>query len=202
MNAVNEDPAVLSDPRWIKFNAGELTCSCGEKHMGLFPINMLTPIAWPGPKEYEPDTALRLEGNFLSANYCVWDGKYFSLRMRLPLQIRGAGTWAFMFTVWASLNRPDFEGYVAAVRNETLDNNARAPARLVNRLGTYPDTFSLMGVAFQQNDGAPPLLLIQGAQPDNSADHPIIKEQREGITLDRMFELFAHYGHEMRPKAS
>jgi hypothetical protein len=203
MSGDNLDPAVLNDPRWVKLNAGELVCSCGEKHAGMFPINILHPIGWPGSKEYEPDDALRMEGDFLSANYCVREGKYFSVRMRLPLQIKGAGTWAFVFTCWASLNRPDFEGYVAAVRNGTLNGKARAPARLVNRLSGFSiDTFSLMGSAFQQEDGGAPLLLIHGPQEGALANHSILTEQREGITLDRMFELYAAYGHEMRPKSS
>ncbi|HEX5006221.1 MAG TPA: DUF2199 domain-containing protein, partial [Hyphomonadaceae bacterium] len=102
--------SVLEDPRWQTFNTQGFACSCGDRHIGLFPIHIHHPIGWPGPKDYEPDSALRLDGNFLSGNYCVWEGKYFSMRMRLPLQIRGAEPAAFMFTVWASLNRADFEG--------------------------------------------------------------------------------------------
>lgn len=198
----SETASVLDDPRWRAFNAQGFACSCGERHIGLFPIHMQHPIGWPGPKDYEQDGALRLEGNFLSANYCVWDGKYFSMRMRLPIQIRGAQPAAFMYTVWASLNRPDFEGYLDAVRNKKLSNKARAPARLVNRLSGYPDTFKLMGRAFQQEDGGPPVLLIHGAQPDNDPQHPLIHEQRQGIGVDRTFELFAAYGHDMRANPS
>ncbi len=189
--------SLLDDPRWRAFNGQGFACTCRERHVGLFPIHIHHPIGWPGPKEYESDTALRLDGNFLSANYCVWDGKYFSMRMRLPLQIQGAAPAAFMFTVWASLNRPDFEGYIDAVQNKRLNPAARAPARLVNRLNGFVDTFKLMGTAFQQADGGPPLLLIHGPQPDNS-NNDLIEQQRQGIGLDRMFELFAAYGHDMR----
>jgi hypothetical protein len=193
-----ETASVLDDPRWRAFNAQGFACSCGERHVGLFPIHMQHPIGWPGPKDYEPDEALRMNGDFLSGNYCVWEGKYFSMRMRLPIQIRGAQPAAFMYTVWASLNRADFEGYLDAVRNRRLNNISRAQARLVNRLSGFPDTFKLMGTAFQQDDGGPPLLLIHGPQPDNNPQHPLIQEQRQGIGVDRMIELFAAYGHDMR----
>ncbi len=193
--------SVLSDPRWRIFNEQGFACSCGERHVGLFPVNLHHPVGWPGSKDYEPDEALRLDGDFLSANYCVWEGKYFAVRMRVPIQIRGAAPSAFMYTVWASLNRPDFEGYLDARANNRLNNAARAQARLVNRISGFPDTNRLMGTAFQQEDGGPPLLLIHGAQPDNAADHPLIGEQRNGIGLDRALALFAEYGHDMRAGA-
>ncbi len=197
-----ETASVLDDPRWQAFNTQGFACSCGERHVGLFPIHIHHPIGWPGPKDYESDAALRFEGNFLSANYCVWDGKYFSMRMRLPIQIRGAQPAAFMYTAWASLNRPDFEGYLDAVRNNKLNKTSRAQARLVNRLSGFSDTFKLMGTAFQQEDGGPPILLIHGQQPDNNPQHQLIQEQRRGIGVDRMLELFAAYEHDMRANLS
>lgn len=190
---------VASDPRWIRFNAEEIPCSCGQSHKGLFPINMLTPLGWPHATDYASDDNVPLEGNFLSPNFCVWDGKWFSIRVRVPLQMRGASPWSFTYTAWAALNRPDFEGYVMAVRSKSLKDGARAQARLVNRIGGYPDTFSLMGTAFQTEDGAPPVLLVHGEQPDNRPDHPLITEQRDGIDFDRALDLFAAYGHDMRP---
>jgi hypothetical protein len=194
--------SVLDDPRWTAFNSEGFACSCGERHVGLFPIHMLHPLGWPGPKTYESDDALRLDGDFLSDNYCVWEGKYFSMRMRLPISIHGAQPAAFIYTVWASLNRADFEGYLDAVRNKRLKDTARARALLVNRLSGFPDTFRLMGTAFQQVDGGPPVLLIHGPQPENNPDNPLIQEQRQGIGVDRMLELFAAYQHDMRANIS
>jgi hypothetical protein len=196
--------AVLSaadDPRWRVFNEKGFACSCGQTHVGLFPINMLYPIGWPGSKDYEPDSALRMDGNFLSANFCVLEGKYFCMRMRLPVNIRGADSWAFTCTVWASLDRPDFEGYVEALKDGKLRDNARTHARLINRLSGYPDTAMLVGTAFQQANGALPVLIIHGPQPNNSPDNPLLEEQRQGIGVDRMLELFALYNHDMRAAA-
>jgi hypothetical protein len=194
-------PSVLSDPRWKAFNGQGFACSCGERHVGLFPIHMHTPIGWPGSKEYANDDDVRLDGDFFSHNLCVWEGKYFAVRMRLPIQIQGAAPAVFLYTVWASLNRPDFEGYLIARRNRRLDNEAKAPARLVNRISGFPDTANLMGVAFQQEDGGQPLLLVLGQKEGKSADHPLVQEQRNGIGVDRMLQLFAAYGHDMTAAA-
>jgi hypothetical protein len=35
--------SVLDDPRWAKFNEEGFACSCGQRHVGLFPIQMQTP---------------------------------------------------------------------------------------------------------------------------------------------------------------
>jgi hypothetical protein len=193
---------VSEDPRWIRFNAEEVPCSCGNSHKGLFPINMMVPAGWPHAHEYAPDENVVMEGDFLSQNFCVREGKWFAARARLPLQMRGAPPWSFTYTVWIGLNRGDFEGYVMAVRSGSMKDGARASARLVNRLAGYPDTANLMGTVFQTEDGNPPVLLVHGEQPDNRFDHPILAEQRSGIDFDRALELFAAYGHDMRPSFS
>lgn len=193
---------VSEDPRWQAFNQNGFACSCGERHVGLFPVNMLTPAVWDGPKDYAPDEEIQLDRTFISSNYCVWQGQNFAMRMRLPLQMRGAAPAAFMYTVWASVERPSLEAYLAAKQQNTLNNETRFQARLINRIAGHHDTSNLMGVAFQQEDGFPPLLLLAGQQPyTNRPDHPILVEQRQGIGLDRALELFAAYGHDMRPAA-
>jgi hypothetical protein len=164
---------------------------------------MLTPAMWDGPKEYAPDEEIQLDRTFISESYCVWRGQNFAMRMRLPLQMRGASPAAFMYTVWAAVERADLQAYIAAKAQNTLRNDARFPARLVSRIAGHHDTVNLMGLAFQQEDGWPPLLLLAGTQPyTNRPDHPLLLEQRQGIGLDRALELFAAYGHNMRPAAS
>jgi hypothetical protein len=191
--------SAIDDPRWAKFNHAGFACSCGETHVGLFPLQMLAPVGWPGSTTAESDEALRMEGDFLSYCYCVREGKYFSVRVRLPLPLEGTREWAFMFTAWVALDRPDFEGYVAARKANTLTQNARAPARLVNRLSTYDDTFRLMGSAYQQNDGGLPYFLTDPQQQDGRNNHPLAIDQRRGISLDRVFEIYAAQAHDMRP---
>lgn len=195
-------PNTADDPRWLEFNRAGFECSCGQRHVGLFPINMLVPVGWTGGRDYAPDDALDLTGNFLSENFCVWQGQYYAMRMRLPLQIQGAAPAAFMYTVWAGVSRADMETYVAARKDGALCNTTQFSARLVNRIAGYPETSNLLGIAFQQEDGGPPLLLLAGPQPGANPGHPLIGEQRNGIGLDRALELFAAYGHDMQTNPS
>jgi hypothetical protein len=190
--------SVVTDPRWQALSAGELACSCGERHVGLFPIQMLTPAGWAGSREYQPDDAMTMEGDFLSANFSVREGKYFAVRMRLPVPLLGLPAQALTYTVWTALDRPDFEAYFEAVRTNSQKLNARAPARLINRIGGYPDTFGLMGAGFQQTDGGGPYLLLDPKQPDRRDNHPLAIEQRQGVSLDRILELYAAQNHDMR----
>jgi hypothetical protein len=193
---------VQDDARWQTFVAQGLKCSCGETHKGLFPINMLVPGGWQGGKEYEPDDNVRIDGTFISENYCVFEGKAFALRMRLPIRMRGAAPAAFTYTVWGAVSREQFQSYIAAKKAGALRDGIQAPATLTNRIAGYEDTFNLTGVAFQQNDGYPPLLLITGPQPYNKADHKLIADQKDGIGFDQALEMFAAYGHEMRTQVA
>ena len=167
----------------------------------MFPIHLEVPIGWPGPRQYARDEDLRLDGDFLSWSYCVRDGKYFAIRCRLPIQIAGGQPAAFMYTAWASFDRPDFEGYLETMKAGKLNNTSRTRARLVNRLSGFADTSNLMGTAFQQDDGGPPLLIIQGVQA-GLTEHPLVREQRVGIGVDRVLDLFAAYSHDMRAGAA
>lgn len=193
--------SVLDDPRWHAFNKDGFACSCGQTHVGLFSIDMHAPAGWLKGAEYEPDEDLRMIGNFLSADLCVGVGKTFMIRVRLPLQMRGAAPWAFMYTVWASVDRTSFEGYVAARREGRMYDTGQAPARLVSKIGGYEDTMNLLGAAIQPGDGMVPILIIKGPQPDSDPDHRLIRDQRDGIDVDRMLELFAAYGHDMHASA-
>jgi hypothetical protein len=139
-----------------------------------------------------------MKGDFLSANFCVRDGNYFAARMRLPVPLLGLPGQALMYTVWAALERPDFEAYFDAVRTNAQKQGARALARLINRIAGFPDTFGLMGMAFQQTDGGGPYLLLDPKQPDGRDNHPLAIEQRQGASLDRILELYAGQNHEMR----
>jgi hypothetical protein len=192
------EDSVLSDPRWNAFMTQGFACSCGERHVGPFPIHLHHPLGWNGPDAYEDDNALRMDGNFLSSNFCVIEGKLFAMRMRLPVQIRGAEPLVFLYTAWASMDRIDFESFVNAYRTRKAAPDIRVPARLVNRVGGYPDTYNLTGSAFQQPDGTMPPLLIHGLQAGPNNNHPLLIDQRSGIGVDRMLYLFSAYNHDMR----
>lgn len=189
--------SVAEDARWLALNRSGLSCACGERHVGLFPIHLLAPFGWTGARDYRPDALVQMDGDFLSENFCCWQGQYFGLRMRLPVPVQGVSQ-SLLYTVWAQVSRADFEMHVAA-RTAKAPVTTHAQARLASRINGYADTTSLSGIAFPQADGGPPLLAMAGPQPGADPRHALITEQRNGVGMDRVLELYAGYGHDMRP---
>jgi hypothetical protein len=187
--------------KWAQLNADGVACSCGERHVGLFALVFLRPPGWTGAPDPEPNSALRMDGNFLSQDFCVMEGKYFAVRMIVPLPIQGISPPAAPLAVWASLDRADFEAFVGALAENRHDKPERMQARLITRVGGYPDTFGLMGQAFPQADG-PPLLVLERNQAPGLAGGQLVSEHRDGATFDRLLDVYAAHQHDMRASFS
>jgi len=102
-------------------NARWRCASCDEEHSWPFDLAAHAPDPWHGPQDYETNGALRLDGDFLSEDFCVLDGKYFMVRAVLTIPVQGV-EGVFGFGCWSTLSRENFDKYV-----EGFDN------------GDYPD---------------------------------------------------------------
>lgn len=172
-------------------------CSCGQHHTGLIDLTFVQPADWGNAPAREPQENLRMDGDFMSDEFAVREGKYFAIRCVLPLPVIGCSPPASPLVVWASVEKPDFEKLAANPRPEPTNPPERFQARLVNRIGGYPNTFGLLGVAFPQADSPP--LFVLGKPPGDAPDlHPLVKEHRDGMTFDRLLEVYAAQGHDMR----
>lgn len=101
-----------ADPK-IELLTAEWRCSCcGEWHRGLMDMAARSPDPWPDEQTYEPNSALRFDGNFLSEDFCVLEGEHFFIRSVLEIPVHGlAVPWGF--GCWSTLSRANFEKYVA-----------------------------------------------------------------------------------------
>ena len=151
---------------------------CGEEHDGL-PLDWAfdKPTYWDGP---------RRSGDFLTDDLCVWTddaGKanYF-IRGLVEIPVLGDDV-GFCYGVWSSLSEQSF-GRVY----ELWDDPARVdePAYfgwLSNSLPGYPETLNLgLDVVVERIDERPRFYL-------RDADHPLVQEQRGGITMERVREI-------------
>lgn len=149
------------------------------------------PEFWPGPAEYAPNSVAATSTHFLSEDFCVVENQHWFVRCIMELPLVGAPSATFGFGVWASLSKKNFTSYV-----ETFDRGEQGVLGpwfgwFANRLNGYPDTLNLKCQVYPQNGGRRPWIEL-GAR-----EHPLAREAREGITFERLMEIYASYGHEV-----
>ena len=155
------------------------TCSrCGAEHEGV-PLDWAydRPVYWDGT---------RSEHDWLTEDLCTWtddvgERSYF-IRGVLHVPIPETGG-TLGYGVWSSLSEQSFKRV-----SELWDDPARVEEEpyfgwLSNSLPGYPETLNLpLDVVVQEIDKRPSLVLHEG-------DHPLIGEQRRGISVARVHEI-------------
>lgn len=125
----------------------------------------------------------REEGSELASDQCVIGGEHFFVRglVRLPVLDAEAD---FEWGVWVSLSQDDFMRTSALWETEGRESEPPCFGRLATELPTYsPSTLALRSEVHTQPVGLRPLVELE------PTDHPLAREQREGITLGRVREL-------------
>jgi hypothetical protein len=180
------------DPRWQKLQSMTFRCStCDEVHEGLFDIACSGPEQWGGGDEQAANGAAADATHILSEDFCIIEGRDFFVRAVLPIPIIGTDQ-TMAYGVWSTLSKKNFDHYM-----ETFDDGEQGELGpwfgwLSNRLNGYPDTLNLKCQVHPENDRQRPWLELE------STDHPLAIEQRDGITIDRLLEIYALNGHDFR----
>jgi hypothetical protein len=157
--------------------------TCGEEHDGLATVF--------GP--FEPDpwasaTDAQRERGELNRDMCVLplgDNTHYFLRGELQLPVLDASIGPFAWSVWVSLSGPNMKKTVE--HWDDPDRAALAPmfGWLCNWLLPYePPTTNLAVNVHTRPPGTVPLIEV-----DPSSDHPLAREQVDGITIHRVAEL-------------
>ena len=155
------------------------TCSrCGAEHEGL-------PLDWAFDKPAYWDGA-RSDRDWLTEDLCVWsddadDLSYF-IRGVLHIPIVDSDD-ELGYGVWSSLSEDSFRRVV-----DLWDDPGRVEEPpyfgwFSNSLPGYPETLSLpVDVVIEELEQRPSLVLHDG-------EHPLVREQRDGITMERVREI-------------
>jgi hypothetical protein len=188
--------ALDADPRWRALQQG-VACSCGLTHEGKFDIDIFWPEGWKHGARIEDNRAInaqRIEADFLSQDFCVVEGKYFAIRVVLGLPIRSGGPDdALNFLTWSAVSKTDFTGYANAAGRGGAPGEGRTLGHLLNDIHGYEKrAYGLRVMLEAPGDFRRPKMVLE------DSDHPLVTDQRQGITLDRLFELYRAGGHEMR----
>lgn len=151
---------------------------CGEEHEGL-PLDWAfdNPAYWDGGQG--PDDRL-------TDDLCTWtddDGELnFFIRGVLHIPIRDSDE-TLRYGVWSSLSRASFDRVVELWDDAARVHEAPYFGWLSNSLPGYPETLNLpVDVVTAALDLRPAIVLHEN-------DHPLVVEQREGITLERVRDI-------------
>jgi hypothetical protein len=181
------------DPRWIRLHDHEWTCPCcGLKHGGLVDLVSVRPDAWAGGEEPRPNSEVLTSTNILTEDFCVINREHFFVRCLLRLPIVTKPDISFGFGTWATLSSANFDLYI-----DTFDSGEQGGLGpwfgwFSNRLDGYPDTFNLKCQVQPRAGRQRPYIQLEPTQ------HPLAIEQRNGITFDRLLEIYALNGHDLR----
>jgi hypothetical protein len=186
-----------SDPRWQRLHDNTWTCPCcGESHGGLFDVALNRPGACTADQPVQPNSDLGSADNILTEDFCVVDGEHFFVRGVLQLPVVGAPGSYFGWGSWSSLSKTNFDIYVETFDSSEQGNEGPWFGWFSNTLPDYPETFGLKCQVYPQANRQRPLIELE------PTDHLLSQEQQHGITLDRILELYALTGHDMRDALS
>lgn len=160
-------------------------CSvCGGEHESLPHDWVLDrPRYWDGPRGPE---------DWLSDDLCVWtddDGvRSFFIRGLLTIPVVDADD-DLRYGFWSSLSRSSFARVLELWDDPRRTQEPPYFGWLASAPPGYPDTRGLaVDVVTASLDLRPQLVL-------HDADHPLVREQREGVTLARVREIAENHLH-------
>ena len=120
---------------------------------------------------------------------CVIDDKWFFVRGCIDIPVHGADD-VFSWGVWVSLS----EGNYLTWRDnfgETKRSHVGPFFGWLNAwLKPYPDTINLKTNVHLRDDGIRPYIEVQ------PSDHPLSVEQRNGISVERLSEIYSIMMHD------
>src|SRR5258708_10554462 len=162
--------------------------SCEEWHTGpCLDIAQPEPYYWeetldPGNIQTGTASLAELPATFLNEDFCAINGTDFFIRGIIQLPILGTDEH-FCWGTWESLSRDNF-GRLLALHDDPKPVDLPALFSWLSRkLPDYPDTLSLKMYARIQAPGDVPYFELE------PADHPLAKEQHQGIGPERVREI-------------
>lgn len=166
---------------------GRWRCSsCHEEHEGMFDLATDAPWHWEGQADPEPNSALRLDGDFLSADFCVIGGQDYFVRGLSFIPVIGLDD-SFAFGCWSTLSRTNFELYAAHF--DGIDVDEAWTGWFSSEFTAFPGTVNSPCWVMPRPDGTRPEIWLE------DEDHPLSIAQRDGITPEQLLDIYRQHGH-------
>jgi hypothetical protein len=157
--------------------------SCNEWHEGMPSFGAEAPLYFYSiPPEDQGRRCI------MDSDTCVVDQEHFFVRGCLEIPVIGE-TQPFVWGVWVSLSRDRFGEFVACFNAPQRSHVGPFFGWLSAELPLYPSNENLKTRVHLRNDGVRPYIELE------PTDHPLAVEQRNGITVERVAEIYAHVMH-------
>ena len=153
--------------------------TCGETHEGLPDIGADYPDPYFDVPEDERESRL-----ILTSDFCSIDDEHFFIRGVINIPIKGLDR-GLGLGVWVSQKKENFLTYA-----DNFDSDQIGPffGWLSTRLACYSeDTFLLKTMAHFRDATQRPSIELE------PTDHQLSIDQRNGISIERAWELVHHY---------
>ena len=163
----------------------EFTCTtCGEIHKGMPAFHADRPYSY-----YEVPEKQRNSRCDCGTDQCVIDDKWFFVRGCLEIPVRGADE-PFVWGVWVSLSRESFQQWRQCFDLQVRSHIGPFFGWLNAMLKPYPNTMNLKTKVHLRDDGMRPAIELEPTA------HPLAVEQRQGISQQRVAQLYSIMMHE------
>lgn len=153
--------------------------TCDEIHDGLPDIG----ADYPDPYYDIPEDE-REKRVFITSDLCGIDDEHFFIRGVIQIHVHHQDE-DFGLGVWVSQKKENFQTYV-----DNFESDQIGPffGWLSTSLSCYPeDTFCLKTIAYFRGSKQRPYIEVE------PSDHQLSIDQRDGITLERAWELVHYY---------
>ena len=157
--------------------------SCGEWHEGMPGFGASAPLYY-----YIIPQAERSARSELTTDTCIVDGEHFFVRGCIEIPVHGVNE-PFVWGAWVSLSPRNFHQFVRLLDRKDRSKYGPYFGWLSAHFKVYPDAENLKTNIHLRDDRIRPFIELE---PTN---HPLAVEQREGITVDRVAEIYAAYMH-------
>lgn len=162
---------------------GYRCATCGEWHEGLpYGFSFRAPDEW-----FRRRLRDRLPVRCVLGDEQCWIRDRFFLKANVELPLRD-GDDSFAWALWTRVGEHDFWRYDESWERAERVELAPFEATVATDVPGYPDTSGLRGLVHTRDLGVRALLVLDG-------DHPLAREQRDGITPERhrqLVELVLH----------
>jgi hypothetical protein len=160
------------------------TCHCCGKQFDELPLafGLDSPDPWLALTEAERES----RGAISSDTYII-DDQHFFVRGCLEIPLAGRDG-IFNWSAWVSVSEKSFKRITDLWETDIRDGEPPFFGWLSNNITIYPDTFALKTNLYLRNHGTRPLITLE------PTEHPLAREQREGISLQRVAEIVAACG--------